>query len=134
MSVPFFDIKRQNQTALKELNSAIEQVVNSGRFILGENVSSLEKEIAEYCGVRYAIGVASGTEAALHIVHVTAPFMHHAAPHAGLSRTETTSVAGSVHRSEVGGYTCFFGFLMHGGAQVEEFSGQFSGDIEDFPR
>lgn len=66
MSVPFFDITRQNQTALKELNSAIEQVISSGRFILGENVSLLEKEIAEYCSVKYAAGVASGTEA-LHL-------------------------------------------------------------------
>lgn len=66
MPVAFFDIKRQNQALQKELDSAINQVVTSGHYILGENVSSLEKEIASYCGVKHAIGVASGTDA-LHL-------------------------------------------------------------------
>ncbi|MFH1347658.1 MAG: DegT/DnrJ/EryC1/StrS family aminotransferase [Candidatus Margulisiibacteriota bacterium] len=66
MSVPFFDIKRQNESLKKELDTAIAEVVKSGRFILGETVASLEKEIASYCGVKHAIGVASGTDA-LHL-------------------------------------------------------------------
>lgn len=66
MSVPFFDITRQNQSVKKELDAAIAEVVSSGRFILGEKVASLEKEIAAYCGAKHAIGVASGTDA-LHL-------------------------------------------------------------------
>lgn len=66
MPVPFFDIKRQNERLKKELDAAIAKVISSGRFILGQNVSSLEKEIAAYCGVKYAVGVASGTDA-LHL-------------------------------------------------------------------
>jgi dTDP-4-amino-4,6-dideoxygalactose transaminase len=66
MSVPFFDITRQNRSVKKELDAAISEVVASGRFILGKNVSALEKEIADYCGVKYAVGVASGTDA-LHL-------------------------------------------------------------------
>ncbi|KPJ69699.1 transcriptional regulator [candidate division WOR-1 bacterium DG_54_3] len=66
MSVPFFDITRQNQAVKQELDAAIERVIKSGRFILGESVCSLEKEIASYCGVAHAIGVASGTDA-LHL-------------------------------------------------------------------
>jgi dTDP-4-amino-4,6-dideoxygalactose transaminase len=66
MRVPFFDITRQNQAVKQELDRAIDQVIKSGRFILGENVSSLEKELASYCGVAHAISVASGTDA-LHL-------------------------------------------------------------------
>ena len=66
MAVPFFNITRQNQKAKKELDSAIAQTVESGRYILGESVSALEKEIAHYCGVKFAVGVASGTDA-LHL-------------------------------------------------------------------
>ena len=66
MTVPFFDITRQNQALKKELDAAIAEVVSSGRFILGETVASLEKELAAYCGAKYALGVASGTDA-LHL-------------------------------------------------------------------
>jgi dTDP-4-amino-4,6-dideoxygalactose transaminase len=66
MGVPFFDITRQNQRMRKNLDAAISGVVSSGRFILGETVASLEKEIAAYCGVKYAVGLASGTDA-LHL-------------------------------------------------------------------
>jgi len=66
MTVPFFDITRQIQAMKKDLDTAISEVVTSGRFILGETVASLEKEVAAYCGTNYAIGVASGTDA-LHL-------------------------------------------------------------------
>ena len=66
MRVPFFDIIRQNRALEKEINAAVDHVIKSGHYILGENVASLEKEIAVYCGVKYAIGVASGTDA-LHL-------------------------------------------------------------------
>ena len=66
MPVPFFDITRQNQSLLKDLNFALERVVQSGKYILGENVTLLEKEVANYHGAKHAIGVASGTDA-LHL-------------------------------------------------------------------
>lgn len=66
MSVPFFDITRQNKTQQAEIESAIATVVNSGRFILGENVSQLEKEVAAFSKADHAVGVASGTDA-LHL-------------------------------------------------------------------
>ena len=66
MAVNFFDLTRQNKKVWPELMSALEKVAVSGRYILGENVSSLEKELAALCGVKHAIGVASGTDA-LHL-------------------------------------------------------------------
>lgn len=66
MSVPFFDINRQNIALKVDLDRALSMVIEKGRFILGENVSKLEAEIAAYCGAKHAIGVASGTDA-LHL-------------------------------------------------------------------
>ena len=45
------------------IDGAITRVLDSGRYIMGEEVSSFEKEFAEYVGVNYAAGVASGTDA-----------------------------------------------------------------------
>lgn len=66
MSVPFFDITRQNRALEKELNAAIIEVASSGRYILGKTVEEFEKHLAQYCGCKFAIGVASGTDA-LHL-------------------------------------------------------------------
>lgn len=61
--VPLLDLVAQYQTIKTEIDAAIQKVLASGRFILGGEVSSLESEIADYLGVRYAAGVASGTDA-----------------------------------------------------------------------
>ena len=66
MPVTFFDLNRQNKILRSEIDQAVASVITSGRYILGENVAQLEKEIASYCGTRFAIGVASGTDA-LHL-------------------------------------------------------------------
>ena len=66
MAIPFFDITRQNAALRPELDAAIGRVVDKGQFILGENVALLEKEFAAYCGSKFAVGVASGTDA-LHL-------------------------------------------------------------------
>lgn len=46
-----------------ELRDAIDGVLDSGQFILGENVKALEEEVAEFCDAKYGIGVASGSDA-----------------------------------------------------------------------
>jgi dTDP-4-amino-4,6-dideoxygalactose transaminase len=61
--VPFIDLKRQYKEIEGEIFSAIKKVHEKGRFILGDEVSAFEKEFANYCGVRYGVGVASGTDA-----------------------------------------------------------------------
>lgn len=50
----------------EEIKEAITRVLNSGRYILGPEVESFENEFASYIGVRFGIGVGSGTEA-LHL-------------------------------------------------------------------
>jgi dTDP-4-amino-4,6-dideoxygalactose transaminase len=66
MSVPFFDLKIQNSRIRKEIDAAVSSVIDSAHFILGPNVAELEKETAAYHGAKFAVGVASGTDA-LHL-------------------------------------------------------------------
>src|SRR4030042_128613 len=61
--VPFIDLKRQYKAIEEEILSATRRVFEKGRFILGEEVSAFEEEFARYCGVRYGVGVGSGTDA-----------------------------------------------------------------------
>jgi dTDP-4-amino-4,6-dideoxygalactose transaminase len=61
--VPFLDLTRQYRAIEDEILSATKRVYERGRFILGDEVSALEKEFATYCGVRYGVGVGSGTDA-----------------------------------------------------------------------
>lgn len=49
-----------------EIRSAIDRVLDGGRYILGPEVEAFEREFASYCEVEHAIGVGSGTEA-LHL-------------------------------------------------------------------
>ena len=63
MNIELVNLRRQYQYYGKEINAAIQKVLTSGRYILGEEVGAFEKEFARYCGVKYCIGVASGTDA-----------------------------------------------------------------------
>jgi dTDP-4-amino-4,6-dideoxygalactose transaminase len=65
MKVPFLDLKRQYATIKKEIDEAVFSVLSNTRFILGPEVKSLEEKVAAYCGTKFAIGVASGTDALL---------------------------------------------------------------------
>ena len=61
--IPFFELKKQHEQIIGEINGAVSTVMNRGNFILGEEVQKLEKEFAAYLGVEHAVGVASGTDA-----------------------------------------------------------------------
>ncbi len=63
MNIPLTDLRAQYQSIKIELEAAIAEVVNETSFILGKQVGLLEQEIAQYLGVKYAVGVASGTDA-----------------------------------------------------------------------
>jgi dTDP-4-amino-4,6-dideoxygalactose transaminase len=62
-TVPLLDLKAQHRQIRDEVLRAIEEVAESQRFILGAEVERLEEEIAAYCGTRFAVGCASGTDA-----------------------------------------------------------------------
>lgn len=63
MKVDFYTSQREYQEKKDEFDKAIMSVVEKGNFIIGEQVSQFEKKIEEYTGAKYAIGVASGTDA-----------------------------------------------------------------------
>jgi len=65
MKVPLLDLKAQLNTIRPALLGAISDVLDSTHFIMGTPVGNLEKQIADYCDVQYAIGLSSGTDALL---------------------------------------------------------------------
>jgi len=61
--VPFLDLKGVNAAHGGELRAAFDRVLDSGWYIMGEELANFEREFADYCGVRHCIGVANGLEA-----------------------------------------------------------------------
>jgi dTDP-4-amino-4,6-dideoxygalactose transaminase len=61
--IPLLDLQAQHKQVRDEVLAEIVRVVDSQKFILGEDVKKLEGEIAAYCGAKYAIGCASGSDA-----------------------------------------------------------------------
>lgn len=66
MKIPFANLVREHDALAGELRGAIDQVIASGWFILGRQLEAFERAFADYSGARFAIGVASGTDA-LHL-------------------------------------------------------------------
>jgi len=62
-TIPLVDLKEQFQPLKKEIMAEIEGVLDKMQLFLGENVYQLEREFADYCGSRFAVGVGSGTDA-----------------------------------------------------------------------
>jgi dTDP-4-amino-4,6-dideoxygalactose transaminase len=62
-TTPLVDVKAQYAPLIPELKERLGEVLESGRFILGPNVSAFEEEAAAYLGVPVTIGVANGTDA-----------------------------------------------------------------------
>jgi dTDP-4-amino-4,6-dideoxygalactose transaminase len=64
--IPLCDLKQQYLSLKAEIDAAMQRVAEDGHYILGPNVKALEQEVATFCGSRYAVGVANGTDA-LHL-------------------------------------------------------------------
>ena len=69
--IPFVDLKAQYHSIKPEVDAAIARVLESGQFILGEEVAAFEEEFADYCDVQFGVGVNSGTSA-LHLALLAA--------------------------------------------------------------
>ena len=62
-AIPLLDLTRQYQPLREPVQAALARVIESQRFILGAEVEHFEQRFAAYCGARFAIGCASGTDA-----------------------------------------------------------------------
>jgi dTDP-4-amino-4,6-dideoxygalactose transaminase len=67
--IPLVDVKAQYAPLLPQIKQAIDEVLESGQFVLGPNVSAFEEEAARYLGVRETIGVANGTDAIVLVLN-----------------------------------------------------------------
>ncbi len=65
--IPFLDLTEIHFQHYPELERAADNVIKSGRFILGSEVKKFEKEFADYCEVKHCIGVGNGLDA-LHLI------------------------------------------------------------------
>ncbi len=56
-------LKIKNKSLKKDINKAINKVIDSGQYILGNELSCFENEFAKYCSTKYCLGVGNGTDA-----------------------------------------------------------------------
>ena len=65
MKVPLLDLVAQHQTIRDEVMAEVTRVFDTQQFIMSADVAAFEREVAEYCRVKHAIGCASGSDALL---------------------------------------------------------------------
>lgn len=63
LPVPFLDLRAPYLELKEDIDRSVERVLDSGWYILGEEVESFEREWASYCQASYAVGVANGLDA-----------------------------------------------------------------------
>jgi dTDP-4-amino-4,6-dideoxygalactose transaminase len=63
LPIPLVNLGQQYQQLQAELEPAMQRVLSSTEFVLSREVEAFEKEFADFCGARYAVGVANGTDA-----------------------------------------------------------------------
>lgn len=63
MTIPFLDLGSINNQYREDLIAAATRVIDSGRYLLGQEVALFEQEFATYCGVSHCVGTANGLDA-----------------------------------------------------------------------
>ncbi len=63
MKIPIMDLGFQYRQLKDDIDNAIKEIAQASRFVLGKETRDFERDMANYCGVKYAVGVASGTDA-----------------------------------------------------------------------
>jgi len=70
MNVPFLDLQASYNELRGEIDGAIKRVLESGWYVLGEEVEAFERDFADYCEAQHCVGVANGLDA-LHLALLT---------------------------------------------------------------
>jgi dTDP-4-amino-4,6-dideoxygalactose transaminase len=98
MEIPLLDLKAQYRSIKSAVEEAMKGVVEDQTFILSRDVTELENEIAVYCGVSHAAGVASGTDAimlALRALGVSEGDLVITTPFTFFATSEAVSILGA---------------------------------------
>lgn len=66
--IPFLDLKSINAQYEDELKAAASRVIDSGWYIMGQELKFFEQEFADYCGTKHALGVANGLDALILVL------------------------------------------------------------------
>jgi len=61
--IPLYDTVKENRQFAADFHAALDRILASGRFTLGDELATFESSLAEYCGTTRAVGVKSGTDA-----------------------------------------------------------------------
>ena len=61
--IPFLDLKKINKQNRNDIIDAVTRVIDSGWYVLGQEVKAFEQEFALYCGTKHCIGTANGLDA-----------------------------------------------------------------------
>ena len=61
--IKFLDLAKINAQYEQELKAACSRVIDSGWYIMGNELAAFENEFAQYCGTKYAVGIANGLDA-----------------------------------------------------------------------
>src|ERR1700724_787290 len=69
--IPFLDLKSQYREIKSDINGAVTRVIESGQYVLGQEVIAFEERFGEYCKTNYCIALNSGTSA-LHLALLAA--------------------------------------------------------------
>lgn len=68
MNIPFLDLKATYDELKPQFDAAYQRVMDSGWFVLGQEVSAFEAEFADFCGAKHCIGVGNGLDALMLII------------------------------------------------------------------
>ena len=66
--IKFLDLKKVNDAHGEEISAAIQRVLDSGWYLLGQEGEAFEQEFAEYCDAKHCLGVANGLDALILIL------------------------------------------------------------------
>jgi len=97
-SIPYIDLEHQHSQIEEELLDKIKTVLKHGQFILGQEVENFEKQFAEFNESKYAVGVASGTDAlilALKALDIRAGDEVITVPNSFLASTSSIALVGA---------------------------------------
>lgn len=98
-SVPFLDLVTPHEELKEELTAVFHKALSTASFIGGAMVEDLERDFADFCGVRHAIAVSSGTDAlrfALMAAGIKAGEVVVTVPHTFIATTEAISQTGAI--------------------------------------